>query len=104
MNLKEVMEELEGYGNEGMKKVYIKHGAREPVFGVKAQDLKKIQKKIKKDYQLSLELYATGNSDAMYFAGLIADESQMTMDDLETWVQAAYWYYLAEYTVPQLAG
>jgi 3-methyladenine DNA glycosylase AlkD len=98
------MRELEGYGNEGTKKVFMKHGAREPVFGVKVQDLKKIQKKIKKDYRLALELFATGNSDAMYFAGLIADETQMTKADIETWVQGAYWYYLCEYTVPQVAA
>src|SRR5947209_7953223 len=50
----------------------MKHGAREPFFGVKIEDLKKIQKRIKKDYQLALDLYATGISDAMYLAGLIA--------------------------------
>ena len=104
MTLEEVMKELEGYGNEGTKKVFMKHGAQEPVFGVKVQDLKKLQKKIKKDYQLALDLYSTGNSDAMYFAGLIADEAQMTGEDLEVWVQGAYWYYLCEYTVPQVAA
>ena len=39
-----------------------------------ADDLKKYQKRIKKDYQLSLDLYDSGVSDAMYLAGLIADE------------------------------
>jgi hypothetical protein len=73
---------------------------KEPYYGVKVQDLKKIQKRVKKDYQLALDLYATGNSDAMYLAGLIADESKMTKKDLQTWVKGAYWYMISDYTVP----
>ena len=58
----------------------LKHGAREPFFGVKVEHLKKIQKRIKKDYQLALDLYDTGISDAMYLAGLIADDEKMTKE------------------------
>jgi 3-methyladenine DNA glycosylase AlkD len=104
MTKEEVFKELESYGNEGTKNVLIKHGAREPFYGVKVQDLKKIVKKIKKDYQLSLELYESGNSDAMYLAGLIADEKQMTKADLQKWVNGAYWYMISEYTVPWIAA
>ncbi len=45
--LKGIMKELEGYGNEGIKKVFRNHGAKEPFYGVKVQDLKKVQKRIK---------------------------------------------------------
>ena len=79
------------------------HGAREPFFGVKVEDLKKIQKRIKVDYQLALDLYDTGNSDAMYLAGLIADDAKMTKKDLQRWVDQAYWHMLSEYTVPWVA-
>lgn len=102
--LETVMEALEAFGNEGTKKVLVKHGAREPFFGVKVQDLKTLQKKIKQDYALSLALYATGNSDAMYLAGLIASPGEMSRADLEAWVDGAYWYYISEYTVPWVAG
>ena len=34
------------------------------------------QKRIKMDYQLALDLYETGNYDAMYLAGLIADDAR----------------------------
>ncbi len=104
LTLETVMETLEGFGNEGTKKVLVKHGAREPFFGVKVQDLKKLVKKIKKDHALSLALYATGNSDAMYLAGLIADPAQISRAELQTWVAEAYWYYISEYTVPWVAG
>jgi 3-methyladenine DNA glycosylase AlkD len=104
MTASEVIRELEGYGNETTKRIFINHGAREPFFGVKVQDLKKIVKKIKKDYRLSLELYDTGNSDAMYLAGLIADEKAMTKQDLQKWVKGAYWYMISDYTVPWIAA
>jgi 3-methyladenine DNA glycosylase AlkD len=72
--------------------------------GVKVEDLKKIQKKIKKDYKLSLELYDSGISDAQYLAGLIADESKMTRNDLQHWAERATWYMLSEFTVPWIAA
>ncbi len=104
MLLQEVMKELEGYGDVNTKNTLMKHGAKEPFFGVKVQDLKKILKKTKKDHALSLELYATGNSDAMYLAGLMADESKISKEDLEDWVDKAYWSYLSEYAVPWVAS
>jgi 3-methyladenine DNA glycosylase AlkD len=104
MTVDEVMRELEGFGNESTKKVLIKHGAQEPFFGVKVQDLKKIQKRVKKDHELSLALYETGNSDAMYLAGLIADEKEISKEELNKWADGAYWYMISEYTVPWLAA
>ena len=104
MNVKEVLIELESMGNAGTKKVLVNHGAKEPFFGVRVGDLKKIVKKIKKNHALSLELYATGNSDAMYLAGLIADEKKITKEQLNTWANEAYWYLLSEYTVAWIAA
>ncbi|RLD41805.1 MAG: DNA alkylation repair protein [Bacteroidetes bacterium] len=104
MDFQEVMTELEAVGNEQTKKTLIKHGAREPFFGVKVSDLKKIVKKIKKDHNLSLELYNSGNSDAMYLAGLISDENQITKEQLNDWAEKAYWYYISEFTVPWVAA
>jgi 3-methyladenine DNA glycosylase AlkD len=100
----QILKELEGYGNEGTKKVFLRHGAREPFYGVKVQDLKKIVKKVKKNHELSLELYATGNSDAMYLAGLIADENKISKSDLNRWADEAYWYMISEYTVAWIAS
>jgi 3-methyladenine DNA glycosylase AlkD len=104
MSAMTVIEELQSLGSESIKKVLIKHGAREPFYGVKVEHLKKIQKRIKMDYKLALELYETGISDAMYLAGLIADDAKMTKKDLQRWVEQAYWYMLSEYTVPWVAA
>lgn len=103
MTKDEVMKALEAFGNESTKKTLMKHGAKEPFFGVQVQDLKKLVKKIKKDHKLSLELYDTGNSDAMYLAGLIADESKITKKELNNWLQKAYWYMISEFIVPWVA-
>jgi 3-methyladenine DNA glycosylase AlkD len=104
MSAMSVIEELQSLGSESIKKVLMKHGAREPFFGVKVEHLKKIQKRIKKDHKLALELYETGISDAMYLAGLIADDAKMTRKDLQRWVDQAYWYMLSTYTVPWVAS
>lgn len=99
MTTPEIMQQLASLGSESTKNIWTKHGAKEPLFGVKVGDLKPIQKKIKKNHALAMELYATGNSDAMYLAGLIADEKAITKDDLQRWAEQAYWYMLSEYTV-----
>jgi 3-methyladenine DNA glycosylase AlkD len=63
-----------------------RHGIQEPAFGVKIEELKKIQKAVKKDYNLSRELFDTGVYDLQYLAGLIADAEKMTKKDLKGWL------------------
>jgi len=104
MTKKEVLQLLEAAGDPQTKKTLMKHGAQEPFFGVKVAELKKILKKTKKNHDLSLELFATGNSDAMYLAGLMADEKQITKAQLNEWASQAYWSYLSEYAVPWVAA
>jgi 3-methyladenine DNA glycosylase AlkD len=91
MTAARILQELKPLGKESYKKVLVKnHGIQEPVFGVPIAELKKLQKRIKKDYQLALDLYETGNYDAMYLASLIADDARMTKKDLQRWVDGAY--------------
>src|SRR6202047_3012537 len=104
MTAAEIVQELKPLGSENIKKVLLKHGIKEPVFGVKIEELKKIQKRIKKDYQLALDLYDTGIYDAMYLAGLIADDHRMTRKDLHKWVEKANCAALSEYAVPWVAA
>jgi 3-methyladenine DNA glycosylase AlkD len=105
MSAKKILEELKSLGTESYKKMLFKnYGVKEPCFGVKIGDLKKIQKRIKKDYQLALDLYDTGNYDAMYLAGLIADDARMTKKDLQRWVENAYAGALPGATVAWVAA
>jgi len=100
MTVTEIMTELQAKGSDSIKKILLKHGVKEPFFGVKVEYLKVIEKKIKKDYALALGLYATGNADAMYLAGLIADDEKMTKENLQTWVEQAKSTNISGYTVP----
>ncbi len=99
MNLQSVMQELEALGKERSKKMYQSNGACEPLFGVATGAMKPIAKPLKKNQALAEELYATGNYDAMYFAGVIADAKAMTKDDFERWIDGAYFYMLSDYVV-----
>ena len=99
MDVQVVMEELEALGKERMKKMYISNGAHEPLFGVATGAMKPIAKKIKINQPLAEELYATGNYDAMYFAGIIADPKGMTESDFERWMDGAYFYMLSDNVV-----
>jgi 3-methyladenine DNA glycosylase AlkD len=96
------MQELSKLGNPSTKRIYISHGATEPLFGVKLGDMKKVLKKIGKTYELAKQLFATGNADARYLAALSADESRMTKSDLRLWARQADWHMLSEYAVAQL--
>lgn len=104
MTKEEVMLYLKEHGNEQTKKIYLSHGAKEPLFGVKLADLKELKKKIKTNHPLALELYKTGNSDAMYLAGLIEDPEQVTVEQMDEWVKSAYWDMLSERCVAVVAA
>jgi len=99
MNLEMVMQELEALGKERLKKMYMANGAREPLFGVATGEMKPLVKKIKINQPLAEQLYATGNYDAMYFAGIIADPHAMTEADYDRWMDAAYFYMLSDFVV-----
>ena len=56
MTAKEILSQLKEMGTESTRRILEKHGAPPNQYGVKVEDLKKIQKKEKKDYTLSLEI------------------------------------------------
>lgn len=99
MELAEVIGQLAKAGNVDTKRIFITHGAKEPLWGVKVADLTKIKKKIKLDTDLAIELWNTGNSDARYLAGMIVNPKELTKEQLQQWGKEADWYYLSEYAV-----
>jgi len=104
MTSKEVLSQLEKMANPQIKAILLKHGIKEPLLGVKIGDMKPIQKKIKKDYKLSMELYDSGVYDAMYLAGLIADEEKMSKKEIKDWAKRSNSGGLSEYTVSWVAA
>lgn len=99
MKLEQVMQELESLASQRTKKIYLSNGAREPLFGVATGAMKPLSRVIKMDQDLAEALYATGNYDAMYFAGIIADPLAMTQTDFNRWLDQAYFYMLSDFVV-----
>lgn len=104
MTATEIVTELEALGSDSYKRILFNHGVREPVLGVKIEELKKFQKRIKKDHQLALDLFDTGIYDAQYLAGLIADDARMTEDDLRRWLAVGNCVALCGTTVAWVAA
>ncbi len=102
--LEQVTAELAKKGKAQTRKTYARHGIPEPMFGVSVADLKVIAKGIRGDQTLACALYDTGNHDAMYLAGIVADGSQMTKRQLQGWAKAARSGMIAEYAVPGVAA
>lgn len=99
-----VLDELKPLASESYKRILMNHGVREPVLGVKIEHLKKIQKRVKTDYQLALDLFDTGVYDAQYLAGLIADDTRMTKRDLKRWLKTVNSQTLCGSTVAWVAA
>ena len=104
MTAQQILSEIEPLGTEGYCRILRNHGVTGPLYGVKVEYLKKYEKAIKKDYQLALDLFDTGVYDAMYLAGLIADEKKMTKDDLRGWLNKADNDVVAEFAVAWVAA
>jgi 3-methyladenine DNA glycosylase AlkD len=56
MIVSEVMEQLESCGTAQNRKVFSRHGAQEPLYGVSYANLRGLVKKIKRDHALAREL------------------------------------------------
>ena len=104
MTAAEILAILPTLGSQSYKNVLIKHGAVEPFYGVKIEELKKIQKKVKHNHEVALALYESGISDAMYLAALVSEPDKMTKAQLEKWAKGATWSMLSEYTVAWTAA
>jgi len=105
MELNEIMQYLQEKGSAQTLKTFARHGApMSNIYGVKVGDLKPLVKKIKKNHELSMALFQTGNSDAMYLAGLIADETKISKSELIKWAEQAPWSMISDYTVAWVAA
>ena len=99
MDAQTILQELESLGTERLKKIYMQQGAREPLFGVATGAMKPLFRKVKINQALADALYATGNYDAMYFAGMIADPKAMTEVDFDRWMETAYFHMISDFIV-----
>ena len=94
--LSEVMAALEAAGTAQNRKVYARHGAAEPMFGVSYAELGKIAKRIKTDHALAHRLWDTGNHDARVLALRVADPAALDEALASRWLGDVDNYILAE--------
>ncbi|MCM2316392.1 MAG: DNA alkylation repair protein [Thermoanaerobaculia bacterium] len=81
MNAREILATLEKLGKPQTAAIYRRHGSGEKVFGVLTSEIAKLQKKIKVDHALALELWKTGHAEARILALLISDPQKLTRAD-----------------------
>ena len=96
MNYAEAIAELARLGTEQNRKVYPRHGVREPLFGVSYQHLDLLAKKAKRDTALALELWASGVHDARVLATKIAVPAELEGETLEGWTRDLDNYVLTD--------
>ena len=87
---------LEDMGTEQNRKVYTRHGVDREQFGVSHANLGKLKKSIKIDHALALDLWQTGNHDAMVLATMIADPSAVKSKTLDDWSKDLDNYLIAD--------
>ena len=100
----QVLKDLKKCATEQTRKTYLRHGAPVDAYGVSIADLKTIARRIKGNQSLACALYETGNFDAMYLAGMVADGSQMSKQQLESWARNATCSMISEYAVAWAAA
>ena len=104
MTYAEAMAELEAKGTEQTRKTYLRHGASEPLFGVKFGDLRPMGKKIGTDHALSEQLWASGNADARLLACMVADPAEVSEEELDAWLDDIDTYFLVDTFVAEIAS
>lgn len=91
------MAELKSLGNESVRQYNYRNGAGDNQFGVKLGDLRVIAKRIKANPKLALELWATGNLDAMLLATLLMKPKELTAEQLDAMVREVTTQQLADW-------
>jgi 3-methyladenine DNA glycosylase AlkD len=104
MTFGEAMAALEAAGSEQTRKTYLRHGAREPLFGVRFGDLRPLARRIGTDHALAEQLWASGNADARLLACMVADPAQVSEAELDAWLGDIDSYFLVDIFVAEIAS
>ncbi len=96
MSFEEVFAELEASGSEGVRAIYARYGARENQFGVGLGKLRALAKKLKTNHPLAMQLWASGNADAMILATILMDYNQLTAQEIEAMLKPLTYYKLID--------
>lgn len=95
--VEDILQALELRGNPQVRRLNARNGAPENQYGVKLGDLRTIAKSLKTNHELGLQLWDTGNADAMLLAILIMKPKLLSPEDLERMTAAAAYVQLADW-------
>ena len=104
MDLATAVGRLEAAGTEQNRKIYRRHGARDPLYGVSFAVLDKVAKEARRDQALADGLWATGNYDSRLLACKVADPAEASEATLDTWLADIDVYVLVDVFVGGLAS
>jgi len=83
MNAQEILTTLKKLGKPQTAAIYKRHGSGENVYGVLTSEIGKLQKKIKLDHALAMDLWKTGNAEARILALQVSDPGKLTRSHAE---------------------
>ena len=83
LNTQEILATLKKLGRPQTAAIYKRHGSGDNVFGALTSEIGKLQKTIKVDHALAMELWKTGNAEARILALQIADPGKLTRADAD---------------------
>lgn len=92
----DILAELEDLGTAQNRKIYPRHGVRDPLFGVSYANLRKLAKRLAPDHQLAEELWSSGNHDARVLATMVDDPSRVSARTLRHRITDVGNYVLAD--------
>ena len=96
MTFEQAFAQLEAWGSDSVRAIYARQGAGANQFGVKMGDLRGLAKKLKTDHPLALQLWATGNLDAMVLASMLMDSRQLSEPQVEGMLHPLTYYRLVD--------
>lgn len=96
MNLTDVVSELQSLGTNQNCKVYARHGVQGPMFGVSFGNIGKLKRRIGRDHDLAMALWATEIHDARVLATMVADPEQLSAEQVDAWMRDVDNYILAD--------
>ncbi|MBL8219047.1 MAG: DNA alkylation repair protein [Bryobacterales bacterium] len=104
MTLEEALHALEASGTADNRKALLRHGAKPPLFGVNATNLRKIARAIGFDRDLADALWKTGIPDARHLAIFLVDPKTAPVRLMDSWVAGIDYSFLADHFVRDLVA
>lgn len=103
MNAQEILPALKKLGKPSTAAIYKRHGSGDNVYGVLTSEIAKLQKKIKVDHPLALDLWKSGNAEARILALQVADPAKVTKTIADGFLKEAPVRFLDIYLAGLLA-